>query len=64
MQQIVIIENITHWIIKRARADGDGYQDHGTMYNKQSYKVRNYTSNYINDTSNYTNQVQHKKINT
>ena len=40
MQQIVIKEDLPHMNHKAGRADGDGYQDHGTMYNKQSYKVK------------------------
>ena len=40
MQQIVIKENIPHPNHKAGEGQGDGYQDHGTMYNKQSYKVR------------------------
>ena len=40
MQQIGMKENYHIRIIKGARADGDGHQDHGTMYKKQTYKVR------------------------
>ena len=35
MQQIVIKENIPHLNHNRDEADGDGYQNCGTMYNKQ-----------------------------
>ena len=35
MQQLVLKENIPHPNHNKDEADGDGYQNHGTMYNKQ-----------------------------
>ena len=35
MQQIVLKENIPHPNHNKDEGDGDGYQNHGTMYNKQ-----------------------------
>ena len=40
MQQIVMKENLPHPNHKAGEGRRDGHQDHGTMYKKQSYKVR------------------------
>ena len=52
MQQLVLQENILHPIITRARADGDAYQNHGTMYNKQcTSKIIIQVTMYLNHTN-------------
>ena len=53
MQQIVIKEKIYQIrIINRTRADGDGYQNHATMYNKQrTGKIIIQVTIYLNHTS-------------
>ena len=51
MKQIVI--KVYHIrIIDRTRADGDGYQNHGTIHIKNNYtNKKNYTNNNVNHIS-------------